>query len=212
MKSVKIVLFLIGITIYSYGQSPYIGAKYGIGITKLTNKHITNNADSMRSIFSTGSNYSLYGGITFTDRIALQVELVYNSLNQKYQGDVLGGYQSITEIKTFDVPVMLQVGKWVYAEAGPVLNVLLKAEFKSLSDSLNSADVTDKFDKTTWGIAFGGGGRLNLGEHFALNLGVRAYIGIKDFGNGVDALGQDIHDYNTTGWSVGLNGGLRIRF
>ena len=41
--------------------------------------------------------------------------------------------------------------------------------------------------------------------------GLRGFVGLKDYGNGVDALGEEIHDYKTTSWGIGAVAGINIK-
>lgn len=213
----KLILFsaILFFAIENFAQSPFLGAKTGVSLTRLKNQQISNNVDSMKANFFTFSYfYGITGGITITERFALQGELLINTLSQNYditKGTFQGG-TSTTEINTVDIPIMVIVGKRIYVEAGPVINIIVNATVKSTVDALNNKDVTDHFDQFSYGVAFGGGLCIHATEHFAVNLGLRGYIGLTDLGNGVDALGRKISEYKTTGWSAGLNGGLRIVF
>lgn len=216
MKIIKLLIVLLFAASYSFAQSPYLGGKAAFGITRLPNSEIKDNSDSMKLNLSFGYSAGIVGGIAFTERFKIQAEILLSNVNQKYQGTIpAGDYNSITETKMLDIPVMVIVGKWVYVEAGGIVNILLKANFsETLNDvkTIDKENVISKYDRINYGIAAGGGVNLNIGEHFGFNAGLRAYVGLNDFGKGVDALKNDIKTDKTTYWSLMLNAGLRIRF
>lgn len=217
MKTLNLLFVLLIASFYLSAQKPYIGAKAAWGIIRLSNSEVKENSDSMKYVFfSFGSSIGAVGGVAFTERLKLQGEILLSTVSQKYKGtDLTKDFRSVTETKMLDIPIMLIVGKWIYVEAGGVLNILLKANFSETIDNVNIKDkenVISKYDHINYGIAFGGGINLNAGSHFGFNAGLRTYIGVSDFGKGVDALKNDIKNDKTGYWSVMLNAGARFRF
>lgn len=213
MKKIILIGFCFMLIMESFAQGPYVGAKYTKAYTKLKNKYIdvaSNPDTTMGYVMSFGDSYGLLAGYNVTEKFGLQAELLFNTQRQKYEGDISGAYSSMTEIMTLDIPLLITVGKTFYVEGGPVFSALLKASFKSSLET-RTQDVADKFNRFTWGGALGGGVNLHATDHLIFNVGSRFYLGLKDYGEGVDAVGKEIHNYKTTGWSLGLYGSIKIK-
>ncbi|HBX53676.1 MAG: hypothetical protein A2275_08515 [Bacteroidetes bacterium RIFOXYA12_FULL_35_11] len=213
MKTINfIILLVMGFSYIADAQQPFLGGRVGYGYTRLNNKYIAEQPDSVQQYVSSfGTNFGVGGGFYFTDRFCLKTELVFNNIQQRYEGDIMGGYKSLTDVKTLDIPILFSFGKWVYIEAGPVFNFVLKASFNSTIDSLDQKNITDKYNRINYGAMLGGGFALHAGDILVLYGGLRGFVGLKDYGNGVDALGEEIHDYKTTSWGIGAVAGINIK-
>ena len=204
MKHLLIILALL-FSVNSYSQFDLLlGAKYSHGLlVKVANKQI---AESLSADQNYGEAYSQSIGFTVgvkpIERLGGKIEFIASQTTQEYYGKVYSGnsdlaYTSSNKITTLDIPVMVEFGKWIYVEGGPVFSIILDADFeKDVRAISNEKDVSEKFDDFSYGGAVGAGINIPL-DHMEFSVGVRYTLGINKAG-GVDSIGIDVVDGTTT--------------
>lgn len=193
------------------------GAHYSYNSTWLMNAQVFDHGDPMNTEASYGSYWGLNIAYEITDAFSLATELNFNTMNQKYLGDIdyfgndeVNSYTSQTSLKTIDIPILLQFGEDFYFEIGPVFQFVSNANFSVEFDesfdtrpgvykeapfsmeSIDNADVKDAFSNGT-AIAIGFGSDVELTENIFINIGFRAQYTITDM-EGINGLGFTIDD------------------
>jgi len=193
MKTLRLLILLMVVTTYSFGQKIYFGGGLAPSTTWLLNKQVSDDGDEQDYAISGSLRYGLMAGVKLTDAIGVELGLYMGSHNQKYEGtyNLLNlSYTSKTTLKTIDIPLMLKFGEKVYFELGPVFTMINSATFESEVNggNTNSTSVSGDFKKSSIGAAIGVGGDIEITKSLFINLGFRGSYGLGDI-EGVNALG-----------------------
>lgn len=213
------VVFFLCLTFQAKAQLFYIGGKYTLNFTRINNEFINQSSDQgYRPSF--GNNYGLIIGYHFTDGFGIKVNLLLNKHIQRYESLYLDTVitqevQSETGLTTFDIPVLLNFGKKVYFETGPVFSFITQAQYTS--ETIGTMDVKEEFSKANLGIAAGLGTNFPLTQSIWFNFGFRYTYGFVDM-KGIDAKGQSIEnlktitqkDWKSNTYSIGVYAGLKF--
>ena len=167
MKTPILLFTLLTIAFAGQAQNPVIGLKGGLNISSIDN--------STNAIFSNrlGFNGGLYMNIPVNQAVSVQPEVVYSTQGAKYN---LNGAEEHNLMLTYvNIPVMIQanVGRGVYAEAGPQIGLL--ASVKDQVDKVETGFFTSEdFKKTDVGLGLGLGyrGAGGFGVNVRYNLGL----------------------------------------
>lgn len=198
-----------------------LGVLYNHSLTsRITNPQISDNPNQDYGS-SLARNYGFLLGIDFTKRIALKVEMHLSNIRQEYSGvetfsqDVKDAFSSASKITTFDIPVMLEVGKILYVEGGPVFSFMLDADFEQTYDNLFNSqtfktDVKETFENYDIGLALGSGINIPI-KMVEIKIGLR-YTTIFKGVSGVDAIGVEVIENNTATHVVAIHTGFNILF
>ncbi len=227
MKQLFLSLLILLAISSLQAQKLYVGGKFAGGITRLPNKDVKKQADMPLSF---GYSMGGYCGITFTERLKFQGELLFSAINQKYEGtsffkdtsNLLNAfdYKSVTKLKNIDIPVVAILGKWIYVEGGVCFNILLTADINEVASNWNMADVYNKkkedisshFQRINLSLVGGGGISMMILDHFGFNAGLRGFMGVNDFGSSVNTLNESLKSGRTGYWSLMINAGARYKF
>jgi len=161
MKKVFLSLFAVAAIGLSANAQQVVkfGPKAGVNISNLSGE-----ADSDMKV---GFHVGAFAEIFFTDKFALQPELLYSAQGAK-DSDV----DVKTNLDFINIPIMAKyyVIDNLAVEAGPYVGFLMKAEFKGDNGSL---DIKDHMNTVDFGLGIGasynldngffGGARYNLG-------------------------------------------------
>jgi hypothetical protein len=218
MKKMLVSVGLLALSLSANAQliSFDAGLKGAYNGTAMFNKNVSDQGDIQDYKMATGSNVGVALNANISN-IGLTIEFLSGQFNAGYQGNIGStAYTSNVNLKTFSVPILLKLGGQTggYTEIGIATNSIKSAEYsKSLSTATN--DVTGKYANFKTAV-LGFGSKVSLGKNFPLilNVGVRLQYGISDAA-GVDALGNDLKDYQTyqksNAASAGINVGLTYR-
>lgn len=198
----KIVLSLLAVAAMGLSanaqQVVKFGPKAGVNLSNLSG----GDADNLD--MKVGFHVGVFAEIFFTDKFALQPELLYSTQGAK--GEILGG-DFEAKYDFINIPIMAKyyVIDNLAVEAGPYVGFLMKAENElSGSTSSFSGDVKDEMKSVDFGLGFGASYSLDNG-FFA---GARYSLGLSKIGEKNDAaalsmgLGEDIKN-NVIQISVG---------
>lgn len=204
-KIVLLALIVLLLSNYTIAQTAFrIGGKFSYPLyTRIHNPQVDNAEDNIQQYDEASTIcFGLMAGIKIVKRFGITAELLYSDMIQNYKGASLEqgsaqAYKSFNRIKSFDVPIMFEYGKYIYAEIGPVFSFLLDADFEQTIASIkNKNDVTEKFSRYNWGGAIGFGINMPI-KLVEITLGTRYTLGLRDF-KGVDGLGIDVLEKTTT--------------
>lgn len=153
------------------------GIKGATGTTLLYNSNVFNDALAsykMKSDFAVGPRI----GLNFNDNHGVSIEGLYSKSRAYYAGKTAGNpnVQALNyEWNNIDAYVMYRYFyERSFIEIGPKLSTLREI-------TQNTKDVTDKFNKSNLGAAFGFGGFLAGGENLTLSLNFRFDYQFSDF-------------------------------
>ncbi len=153
------------------------GIKGASGVTLLYNPNIFDDPNAsykMKSDFAVGPRI----GLNFNESHGLSIEGLYSQSRAYYAGKPAGS-TSVQPLNydwnNIDAYVMYRYFyERSFIEIGPKLSTL-----RGITQ--NTVDVTDKFNKTNLGAAFGFGGFLAGGENLSLSLNFRFDYQFSDF-------------------------------
>lgn len=184
----------------SFSQGLEFGVKGIYNSTWLLNKHIAETSGSQQEyVPSFGYSYGVSGAIYFSDKFGIEMDILYANHSQQYTGTISTiDYNAETKLQMLDVPILLkfQSVAGVYVEAGILYSILSSAEYYNDIAPLISPyqeDISDKFNKHSFGGVIGAGINLDLFLGMGLTAGVRISGSFSDL-EGIDALGLDLSD------------------
>jgi len=191
MKKLTLLLTFLSVTAVAFAQLE-VGVAGGFSTTWLLNNNVSDQGPNLNPNASFGGNFGLTGSFFFTENIGVGAELNYNSVNQKYDGEVdvqVGevNFDAKDHLNYFQVPIMLKVKttSGFYFEVGPEFNFLSSANGDLTSDpSDDNFEYAGRDIKTglenVMGIVFGFGGRFPVTDHIVLSAGLRFFGGLSD--------------------------------
>jgi len=233
MKRVTLLLVFIGISMMSFSQ---MDLRLGMQITGnwnwLLNKQVTADGPCQDPRSTTFGEY--FGPfINFHPIPLFGIELGFNwgMMNMKYMGNIpmtwqtekkeINHYESSINYKYFDLPLIFQVGKEVYFEAGMIFHFRNKVTYNRDYDNddldyskgeyanlvsgyspidcidLKNVDVTNTFNKSGFGLLMGVGGNIPVTDYLLINIGLRANYILTDM-KGIDGLMFTKENFETT--------------
>lgn len=155
MKKVFLFSVLFALVFTSQAQLRF-GAKAGINIANLVGKGV----EGYRS--KAGMHFGALANLPLTSQLSVQGELLYSA-----QGARWDDANEKTTLNYIQIPLLARynVGQGFYAEAGPQVGILLKAEDDDEGDVW---DIKEYLEKTDISLAVGAGYHVNS------NIGVYA--------------------------------------
>ena len=169
---------MIGV-MQSSAQAIHLGVKGGLNFS-----YVSGYEEFAGDDLRIGHHLGIYGDIIFSERISLQVDVLYSTQGATYDDDEEfdGGeiiYYTDDEIKMdyINVPVMLKIYpvKGLSLQAGPQVGFLLDAVNTYKENGVpQEDDLEDYVNNTDFGVAFGIGYKMNFG----LNIDFRYIHGI----------------------------------
>jgi len=208
----KFLLFTFSVLIFYNvsSQGVYIGCRYAKNWTNYKNKTIEEDSNQDYKI-SFGDNYGITVSYYFMKNVGITGELLYSVSKQKYKGFNIKDYESIMESKSFDIPIILNIGKLLFVEAGGGFTYVADASFKQKYDSLSiSKSILSDVKRASFFTILGIGSRINLTDNINVVMTIR-YTNLQDNYKGVDAIGEAFKKYNTKFFSIGGNIALRVK-
>ena len=132
------------------------GARAGLNVANITGQDV----EGYRS--KAGLHFGGFANLALTPQLSVQGELMYSSQGARWDDD-----NEKTALNYLQIPVLVkyQIVRGLYAEAGPQIGFLLKAEDDNEGDVTN---IKEFLEKTDVSIAVGGGYNINS------NIGVYA--------------------------------------
>ncbi len=120
-------------------------------------------------------------GFNLTKHIGIEVDVIYNSLSQKYTDE---GLDRIMNVRYFNIPLLLSLNTGnsnpvnLKAEFGPAIGINMASSITSSGDTLTTVLTTKQTDI---GVAYGAGLEFLLNETRTIRLdaGYRGVYGIK---------------------------------
>jgi hypothetical protein len=233
MKKITLLLAFIGISMMSFSQ---MDLRFGMQITGnwnwLLNKQVTADGPCQDP---KGTTFGEYFGpfVNFHPIPLFGIEFGFNygMMQMKYMGNIpivgqtekkeINHYESSIKYKYFDLPLVFQVGKEVYFEAGMLFHFrhkviynrdydndapeYRKGEYANLVPEYNpidcidlkNVDVTEPFKKFGFGLLIGVGGNIPITDYLLINIGLRANYILTDM-KGVNGLNLTKEHFETT--------------
>lgn len=182
-----------------------VHGKGGMASTWLFNKNISDQGAEQDYAMAWGSSYG--AGINlYYKNIGIGIEGLASKHTGGYAGDLgfLGKYSSQVTLKGYQIPVLFKVKSdgGVYLELGVQANGVSNATYSidyTDSDIFDgTSNKTNVYSKNYMSAVLGFGANVKLSKKIPLGLlfGVRLNYGFGD-AKGVDALGNNLEDYNT---------------
>jgi len=171
----------------------YAGGVFSENSTWLLNKAVFDRGASQDIAASFGNNYGIVAGFKFNENYGVEINFLFNKHTQKYVGNFICDYNSISTYNSIDIPILLKLGEGAFFEVGPVFSLMQNAHFKIEYDGTicpgnEDRDNREDYVNTFFGAAMGFGGNISLTDNLKISLGLRLYYGFTDIG-GVNALG-----------------------
>lgn len=172
MKKLVVLFALLATAFFAHAQTPMVGLKGGLNVSSIDYSGPASFSNRL------GFNGGLFVNIPVGSNIVVQPEVVYSSQGARYSLD--GAAEHNLALNYINIPVMLQanIGRGVYAEAGPQIGFLTSAK-----DQVNNVETgfftSQDFKKTDVAIGLGLGYRGNGG--FGVN--ARYNLGLTDINN-----------------------------
>jgi len=175
-----------------------VGLVGGFGPTAILNQNALQEdlfGTSQNYQFSTGYRVGILGGVFFTDKVGIELDVLYGTVTQKYEIDFGGGLKADTrtDISSLDIPLLLKLGSRMYFEVGPQFSFITASDFESKVPLLgtNTMDVKDEFEGFYASAVMGFGGNISVVDKVQINIGLRVGYGLTDI-KGVDGQGNDL--------------------
>ena len=148
MKKLFLFSMLVGIVLTS-GAQIRVGAKAGINVANITGKDV----EGYRS--KAGLHFGGFANLALTSQLSVQGELMYSAQGARWDDD-----NEKTALNYVQVPLLVkyQIVPGFYAEAGPQIGFLLKAEDDNEGDVTN---IKEFLEKTDFSLAVGAGYHIN---------------------------------------------------
>lgn len=185
MKSLKVLCvvaaLVLGLSLNVMGE---VGIKAGVNMSKLTSMGTISGADSKALI---GYQIGLFYGYALTDNIVIQPEVYYVQKGHEYKES--GGSAKIdTVLNYIEVPVLF---KYKFATEGSFIpsffvgpyaafKASAKEKYKGFEDpeENGSIDIKDDVKSTDFGLVFGLGADLKVGETTKFIIDLRYSLGL----------------------------------
>ncbi|HNR20021.1 MAG TPA: porin family protein [Bacteroidia bacterium] len=202
MKKIILGLFLVAASVVANAQSFRVGLAGGYNSTWLFNKTVSDAGDELDYASSFGGQIGVHAMYSFKEKLGLSVDILSNTVNQKYDGDAALLEQ--VQIKYVSVPVLLKFmgEKGPYFEVGPEFSFRGKVKAAALNGDLEEleSDIVDEFyNKSNISAVIGFGVDIKASEQIAITAGLRFAWGVSDVTKEID--GDD--DYEPTNTAVG---------
>jgi hypothetical protein len=219
-------IFVISIIVLGFGFSSfaqeglYAGGHFAYNSTWLMNPQVFDEGAAMDVDVPFGYYWGFNLGYEFSEQIGLGLEFNVNTMRQKYVGDVqyligdnYNSYTANTELKSFDIPLLLKIGGESYFEIGPVFQFINGATYSATYDdnftiinvgwykqlpvistdeqfsTVSNRNVQETFSKNGIAIAMGFGSDISLiDDALFLSIGVRFQYTLTDM-EGINGLG-----------------------
>lgn len=229
MKKTIFTILFISITILSISQKKInVGLHFAENSTWLINDYVYISGPIMRVDPSFGNYFGVVGEYEFTDILGVELNMNFNKIVQKYNGDLSifniineeitseNKYKSYTKLNTLDIPILFKVGNKIYFEIGPLFQFVNKVTYginwnNSGNVETSNNELKNSFNKAGMGASVGFG--CNIGiipDKLYANIGFRFnYV----FTNmvGIDALGNSFKDVKKNGFETfPLYGGIKL--
>ncbi len=141
------------------------GAKAGINIANITGKDV----EGYRS--KTGLHFGALANLSLTPQLSVQGEMLYSAQGARWDDD-----NEKTTLNYFQIPLLVKynIARGFYAEAGPQIGFLLKAEDDNEGDV---SDIKEYLETTDISLAIGAGYQINsnIGVYARYNAGLTKF-------------------------------------
>lgn len=164
MKKLFLFSVLFALVFTSQAQVRF-GAKTGINIANITGKDV----DGYRS--KAGLHFGALANLPLTSQLSVQGELLYSAQGARWDDD-----NEKTTLNYFQIPLLARynIARGFYAEAGPQIGFLLKAEDDNEGDV---SDIKEYLETTDISLAIGAGYNVNsnIGVYARYNAGLTKF-------------------------------------
>ncbi|RYJ37701.1 OMP_b-brl_2 multi-domain protein [Flavobacterium anhuiense] len=156
-------VILSAIAVMAFGFANAQEVKYGVkGGLNLSN--LSGDTDGMDLKSKFGFHAGGFVEIKFSEKFALQPELLYSTQGTRFDDLEVNGYKTKTcfNLDYINVPVMFKyfAAEKFFIEAGPQIGFLTSAKARVKIDELNidnKEDIKDNFESIDFGLNFGAG-------------------------------------------------------
>ncbi len=162
----KLILFAVLFAMAATSQAQFrFGAKAGLNVANIKGKDV----EGYRA--KAGLHLGGFANFALTQQLSVQGELLYSAQGARWDDD-----NEKTTLNYLQVPVLVKytIAKGFYAEAGPQLGFLLKAEDDNEGDV---SDIKEYLEKTDISLAVGAGYHINsnIGAYARYNMGLKKF-------------------------------------
>ena len=195
MKKSLLLLFAMVFGLVNLNaQEVTFGVKAGVNFSDITGDDV----DSFKGL--TALHVGVMAEIEFSEKFSFQPELMFSAQGSDYE-DTFDGetYKGTVKTHFINVPLMAKyyVIEGLSIEAGPQIGLLLSAKDEYEGDE---EDLKDYLKSLDIGLNFGLGYKLDNGLNFA----ARYNLGLTDFNDDTDFLGDSSYKNSVIQLSVGF--------
>ena len=170
--------------------------------TWLFNKNVSDAGDELDYASSFGGQIGVHAMYSFKEKLGLSVDILSNTVNQKYDGDAV--FVDQVQIKYVSIPVLLKFmgEKGPYFEVGPEFSFRGKVKAAVLDGDLEEVDsdiVDEGYNKSNISAVIGFGVDIKASEQIAITAGLRFAWGVSDVTKEPDG----VDGYEPTNTAVG---------
>ncbi len=218
MKKLLLLAAVCGLSLSGFSQGKTWSKVIDVGLigqfrsTWLVNQNVNDVAGEMDYVTSWGNGGGIRVQYFGAGSFGAGFEVAYATLTQKYDGNVAGlAYNSTNQLTHIDIPVYGRVGssEGGYFELGCQFSFMQKASYENDNAAINllsSPDPEQSFEDMYIAPFMGFGGAINLWQNqLMITMGLRLAYGVTDV-VGLDGLGQDLTEGNSTTYNNPLNG------
>lgn len=176
-----VIIFITFLSPTAFAQEQHstleYGAKFGLSISELKG---TENLKSLRSTFTAG----LISEYSFSEKYALQLELLYSRQGSTNRGNEQGSYfEDSVNLNYFNLPILgkYYINKGLAFELGPQFGYLINANYENKqAENSNKINVDDDFETLDMSISAG----VSYKTDWGFFVGARYSLGLKNINDG----------------------------
>jgi|SRR5712671_1374757 len=157
----------------------------------------TSDGGTVSGNLTLGLGYGAFGGFSFTDHLAIQAEIIYLTLSQKYkEADV----ERNVDLSYFNIPLLLAFNTGKHNPVnfnlvvGPQLGISAGTSIHvSVTEGSNGSHAVASVKTSDLGFAYGAGVDfgLNKSQNFRLGVGFRGVYGLFDISDSSQPVAED---------------------
>lgn len=132
MKKLIVIVFAILMTSTAFSQGIDFGIKAGVNFSTLSD------ASNLDLSYKTGFVGGIFAGIKFSDKIAIQGDLLYSQQGAEFDPDAI-------DLNYVNIPVVLKyfLVKGFNIQAGPQFGFIVDDNFKEVFENISNAESFD---------------------------------------------------------------------